>query len=420
MSESIPTPASRGRPIRHLLSGFDYRRLLSAQAVSGMGDWLATVALMALVFEISGSAVAVGGMLALRLGPGAIAGPLATQAARRWDRKNMMMAMDLLRAGIVTAIPLVPSVGWVFVWVFVLESATLVYLPARDALIPDLVDGDDLRLANGLVLGAQYGGLPIGAGLFAAYAALAGDWWSGLPGGRLGPVFFLDAVTFLVSFSLIRRIRSPESQPVSAEAETRFRDALRLPLVRSALLPVAGVAVGLGTVFSLGIVFVNETLGAGDAQFAILIILFGAGALLGLGLLQLRASADPFGDVRRGVLVLGVILFLMAVSPNILATFVGAVGFGAAAVASIVAAVSGLQMALNDRQRVLAFTAFHIAVRVALGLGAVLAGGAAELLERAGSSDPVRLVMGGAGVVVALAVLLVWGRLTGDVTPGSE
>ncbi len=154
-------------------------------------------------------------------------------------------------------------------------------------------------------------------------------------------------------------------------------------------------------------------------EFAVLIILFGAGALLGLGLLQLRKSRDPFGDVRRGVLVLGIILVLMAVAPNILATFVGAVGFGAAAVASIVAAVSGLQMALEDRERVLAFAAFHIAVRVALGVGAVIAGGASELLERSGSEDPERLVMGGSGVVVALGVLLVWGRLGAgeDVVP---
>lgn len=406
------------RPVRRLLREVDYRRLLAAQGVSGAGDWLGTVALMALVFEITGSAVAVGGMLALRLGPGAIAGPLAAQAARRWDRRKMMMTMDLIRAGVVTAIPLISNVGWVLGWVFVLESATLVYLPARDALVPDLVEKRDLRLANGLVLGAQYGGLPIGAGAFALFAALAGDWWVSMPGGRLGPVFFLDALTFLASFALLRRIPSPDTQPVGEGDQTRFRDALAIPLVRSALIPVAGVAVGLGTVFSLGIVFVQETLGAGDAQFAILIILFGAGALLGLGLLQVTSSSDPFRDVRIGVLSLGIILTLMGMAPNVPSTFLGAVGFGAAAVASIVSAVSGLQLALAERERVLAFTAFHIAVRVALGLGAVLAGGAAEILERLGMTDPARLVMAGSGVVVALGVVVVWSRL--DVAGSAE
>ena len=88
MSDSV----SERRPVRRRLRASDYPRLLGAQAVSGVGDWMATVALMALVFDLTGSAVAVGGMLAIRLGPGAIAGPLAAQAARRWDRRKTMLA----------------------------------------------------------------------------------------------------------------------------------------------------------------------------------------------------------------------------------------------------------------------------------------------------------------------------------------
>lgn len=402
---------SERRPIGRLLKTTDFRRLLGAQAVSGVGDWMATVALMALVFDITGSAVAVGGMLAIRLGPGAIAGPLAAQAARRWDRRKTLLAMDLIRAGVVVAIPLVRNVGWVLVWVFVLESATLIYLPARDALIPDLVEKEDLRLANGMVLGAQYGGLPVGAGLFALFAAVAAGFAISIPGGHLGPVFFVDGLTFLGSFLLVRPIRSPDARIDRTEAHVRFRDALSIPIVRSALIPVAAVAGGLGTVFSVGIVFVQDTLGAGDTEFALLIILFGAGALIGLGLVHVAASDNPFRDVRIGVLSLGLVLALMGLSPTVSATLLGAVGFGAAAVAAIVSAVSGLQLALPEGRRMLAFSAFHIAVRVALGIGALAAGAVADLLIRMGMNDPVRLVLGGAGVVVAGGVLVVWGRL---------
>jgi len=407
MSDQI----SERRPIGRLLRTTDFRRLLSAQGVSGVGDWMATVALMALVFDITGSAVAVGGMLAIRLGPGAIAGPLAAQAARRWDRRRTLLAMDLIRAGVVVAIPLVRNVGWVLVWVFVLESATLIYLPARDALIPDLVEKEDLRLANGMVLGAQYGGLPVGAGLFAVFAAVAAGLTIAIPGGHLGLVFFVDGLTFLGSFLLVRPIRSPDARIGKTDDQVRFRDALSIPIVRSALIPVAAVAGGLGTVFSVGIVFVQDTLGAGDTEFALLIILFGAGALIGLGLVQVAASDNPFRDVRIGVLSLGLVLALMGLSPTVSATLLGAVGFGAAAVAAIVSAVSGLQLALPERQRMLAFSAFHIAVRVALGIGALAAGAVADLLVRMGMNDPVRLVLGGAGVVVAAGVLVVWGRL---------
>ena len=409
--------ASDRRPVGRLLKGPDFRRLLGAQAISGIGDWMATVALMALIFDLTGSAVAVGGMLAIRMGPGAIAGPLAARAARRWDRKKTMLAMDLLRTGVVVAIPIVRNVGWVLVWVFVLESATLIYLPARDAIVPDLVEQRDLRLANGMVLGAQYGGLPVGAGLFAVFVAVAAGLTVSVPGGRLGVVFVVDAATFLGSFFLIRSIRSLEGRTSTVGTDVRFRDAISIPLVRSVLIPVAAVAAGLGTVFSVGIVFVQDTLGAGDTEFALLIILFGAGALVGLGLVQATKSDNPFRDVRLGVLALGIILALMGMSPSVTATLFGALGFGAAAVASIVSAVSGLQLALPEQQRVLAFTAFHIAVRVALGIGAVAAGGVADLLVRLGVSDPVRLVLGGAGLIVAGGVMAVWGRL--DVGAGS-
>lgn len=409
--------ASGSRPIGRLLRAPDFRRLLGAQAISGMGDWMATVALMALIFELTGSAVAVGAMLAIRMGPGAIAGPLAAQAARRWDRRKTMLAMDLVRVAVVIAIPLVRNVGWVLVWVFVLESATLVYLPARDALVPDLVEHRDLRVANGLVLGAQYGGLPIGAGLFAVFVTIAAGFTVALPGGRLAPVFLADAATFLGSYVLVRRVTSPEGRTGDGEAGLRFRDALSIPLVRSALIPIAGVAAGLGAVFSVGIVFVQDTLGAGDTDFALLIILFGTGALLGLGLVQVVASNNPFRDMRLGVLSLGVILALMGLSPTVTAALIGAVGFGAATVGAIVSAVSGLQMALSEERRLLAFTAFHIAVRVALGIGAVVAGGAADLLLGVGVAEPTRLVLGGAGLLVSVGVVMVWGRLDAAVEP---
>ena len=75
-----------------------YRDLLVGQGVSSLGDWMGTVALMALVLELTNSPIAVGGILTLRLLPAAIAGPLAARAALRWDRRRTMLAMDATRA----------------------------------------------------------------------------------------------------------------------------------------------------------------------------------------------------------------------------------------------------------------------------------------------------------------------------------
>src|SRR5256885_12142380 len=122
---------------------------------------MGTFAFMALVLQQSGSPTAVGGILALRLLPAALGGPLAARAASRWDRRRTMVAMDILRAAMVGLVPLVRGLWWVYLWAFMIEVGSLVFLPARDASIPELVDDADLPLANGFVLGSSYGTIPL-------------------------------------------------------------------------------------------------------------------------------------------------------------------------------------------------------------------------------------------------------------------
>ena len=130
---------------------------------------------MALVLQLTDSATAVGGVLVLRLAPTVLAGPVAARLVTRWNRRKIMLAMDAVRIPAVAILPWVTSLWWIYLWAFVVELAGMVFLPARDASIPDLVDGDDdLATANGLVLGTSYGMIPVGAGLFALVTALAG------------------------------------------------------------------------------------------------------------------------------------------------------------------------------------------------------------------------------------------------------
>ena len=82
----------------------------------------------------------------------------------------MMLAMDLFRIPAVAVTPWVTELWWIYTWAFLTELAGMVFLPARDASIPDLVEGDDdLATANALVLGSSYGMITVGAG--------ASRWW---------------------------------------------------------------------------------------------------------------------------------------------------------------------------------------------------------------------------------------------------
>jgi len=399
--------------MRELLRPGGFRTLLIGQGVSSFGDWMGTVALMALVLQLTGSSTAVAGILVLRLLPAAVAGPLAARVAYRVDRRTTMLSMDLVRIGMVALVPLIATVWWVYMWAFLLEVASIVFLPARDAAIPDLVGKDDLESANALVLGSSYGCIPLGAGGFVLIAVVTGA--LGL-GGRLAlaPVFWIDAATFAFSYFMIRRISLP-GVAVAGEGDAAdelgsgFIGAFRIRLVRAVLVPTAAAAIGVGVLFSTGIVFVRDTLAASNAEFAGLIAFFGVGAGLGIVALQ-RTKMSDFMAVNLAVGLQGVTIGLMSFAPGILVADLGAVLFGAAAAAALTAGMSVVQRELDGRERVLAFTAFHVVIRGGLSLAAIGAGIATDLLGSVtwpviGTLEPSRMVLMGAGAVVLAGAL---------------
>ena len=394
--------------MKQLLAARGFRKLLIGQGVSALGDWMVTVALMALVLKISGSSTAVGGVLVLRLLPVVVGGPLAARASQRWDRRRTMVTMDVVRAGIVVLFPLFAHLWWIYPLAFLLEVCGILFLPARDASIPDLVGEGDLTLANGLVLGSSYGTLPLGAGAFAAVSALSPTGHGFLSLHPYALVFWVDAATFLVSFDMIRRLTElgrREAPPVEAEGVTGMKAAFQVPLVRAIAGPTAMVAVGLGSLFSLGITYVRDTLGASDTEFGVFIALFGVGAAAGLGVLRLVPREQLLSAVRWGTVGQGATIATMSALGTLPLGLVGAALFGAAAASTLAAGMSCLQEWLTGQERVLAFTAFHVTIRGGLALSAIAAGVAADVLSAihlpvVGRLPSVRLVLVCSGLLV--------------------
>ena len=220
-------------------------------------------------------------------------------------------------------------------------------------------------------------------------------------------VFFVDALTFVVSFLFVSRLpRSAEEVSRSSEEQpARFRDALRIPLVRMVMTPTAAIVLALGSLFSLGVVYVREVLDASDTQFGLLIALFGIGAAIGLGVLQMARGHDDITNIRHGVIVQGATVGLMSLANGIAFAFVGAVAFGAATAFVLASGMGVLQSMLEGHDRVLAFTAFHVVIRTGLSLSAIGAGVAGDLvgdvrLPVVGVLEPARLVLLCAGVLV--------------------
>jgi MFS family permease len=422
--------------MRSLLAHRGFRLLLVGQGVSAFGDWMGTIAFMALSLAITGSAVAVGVVLVLRLLPAMVAGPLTTRLVHRFDRRRTMMAMDLFRAVVAGVVPLVSAIWWVYVCALLLELGSVAFLPARDSAIPDLVADEHLPLANGLVLASSYGTIPFGAAAFAAASVpFAGP--HGLSHGGVAPVFWIDAFTFVVSFLCIRSLRQL-GRPVAAAAPTApaqptvpvqgtpsvptgsFFAAFRIPIVRVVAPLAFAVSCGLGALFSLGILFVRDVLHASNASFSFLVALFGVGAAAGL--LWLRVIGDRgMAFVRMCIVGQGTVIAVMSLMSNLWLTYVGAVLFAFFTAASLATAMGVLQEALEGEARVQAFAVFHVLIRVGLALAAVGAALAADLVGAVtwpvvGHLPPVRLVLGCSGAAVAVLAVTLRARFMAGAT----
>src|SRR5205085_8117888 len=123
--------------------------------------------------------------------------------------------------------------------------------------------------------------------------------------------------SYIVSALMIARIttlghgvgRASDAQvEVGEQAHVRFRDAFAIPLVRAVLPATISVALGLGALFSLGIDFVRKVLHASDAQFGVLVALFGVGAGCGLLVMQRTHRVDRLRATRLAVAALGLIV----------------------------------------------------------------------------------------------------------------
>ena len=187
---------------RLLRGNRNFRRLWSAQVVSEIGDWFYTLAIYNLLLQLTGRAGSVALALVLQVLPQTVIGPTA----------GVMIASDIGRTLIVLCMLLIRSKAMVWLVYPLLMAETLLaafFEPARNAVIPNIVEREDVVLANTLSSSTWSVNLMIGATLGGVVAALLGR----------DAVFLLNALSFVVSAALIWRMRFAEPH---AEGARRF------------------------------------------------------------------------------------------------------------------------------------------------------------------------------------------------------
>src|ERR1700761_2838438 len=121
----------------------EFRWLWLAQVLSFAGDQFAQVAIAILVFRRTDSAFLTALTYALTYLPPIVGGPLLSGLADLFPRRRIMIACDLIRAGLVAlmAIPSMPFAGLCgLLFLTVLLGAP--FTSARSALLPDVLPGD--------------------------------------------------------------------------------------------------------------------------------------------------------------------------------------------------------------------------------------------------------------------------------------
>jgi MFS family permease len=309
------TPAGGSDPPRSLSRNPNFALLVGGQFVSQMGDRLAMVAFPWLVYTTTRSALSTGIVLALFTLPYILFGAVAGGVLDRLDRRGVMVAADIIRGGLVLAVPFVAvhSTGGVFALAFLTSCATVFFDPGLMAFLPDIVSDEELLPANSVLSASTHITEIVGyaaAGFVVFYLSTR-------------TVFTVDAATFGVSAVTLLAMTISRSAEQESRAQAAGGAAVRKPsfwaeiregvsylahhagLRANTLLAVAAVA-GVGAFYPLTFLLAAERF-RGPSAFGLM------EAAIAIGYVAGSVIAGALGRRLRKGLAMTIGLMVMGV-----------------------------------------------------------------------------------------------------------
>jgi MFS family permease len=374
----------------------EFRRLAASYWINELGDWLGAIALAILVFDRTGSALATSGLfLATRFAP-ALLGPALVA---RFDREPPRFTL----AGIYCCEAAAFGVLALLVDHFALAAVLLVGMLdgtlalsgrslTRAVTATLLKPSGELRSGNavlnmGFTVGSALG--PAAGGLIVA-------------GFGLQAALLLDALSFLTIALIMAAGSLPGAEADTGRWKDRFRAGLtyvaaRAPLRR--LLVAQGAAfIFFAAVIPIEVIYVKDTLGAGDSGYGALLASWGIGMVAGgLVFAVLRRTGFPrlllYSTLAVGVSYLG-----LAAAPTLLTACAISVLGGLGNGVQWVSVVSAIQEMTRDSMQARVMSVLESVSDAMPGLGYVVGG-----LIAAGHSPRATFLVAGIGVLVVLA-----------------
>lgn len=367
-----------------------YFRLWLAQVISSTGDWIGLIAILAIAARVSdNSGAAVSLVMLARVVPGFFLGTVGGVLIDRFDRRLVMVFADMGRAGLLILLPFVGTTLLALVLIsLMLEVFTLLWGPAKDASVPNLVGNEQLASANTLSLVASYGTFPFASVIFSLLAALAA-WLGGfdalhsLQVDQEALALFFDACTFLASAAIVFSLPIPrggtagEKKLKLSETVQDIKEGLKYiahePRVRGVIVGLGLGLIGGGAMIPLGPVFAKAGIGGDAATFGVLMSALGFGAATGVVLLLFVQQKVPRETVfDYAVMGTGVFLMIAATLSALFPAALAVAFVGACAGTSYVTGFTVLQETVADDLRGRIFATLYTVIRMCLLVALVI------------------------------------------------
>lgn len=399
--------------------------------MSNTGDWLVVGALVVLIRALSPSSSAISGLMIFKILPALFLGSIAGVLVDRFNRRRAMIGVDVLRGLFVLTLPFVRNLWGIYAVTFILESLSLTFIPAKNASIPNIVEEDEILTATSvsyttdqftMIVGLSFGGVIV----VVVQSIVSRLHLTRLPGAEmflprlLGPqaAFLVDAMSFftsalLLAFLVLKPTRRARGTIDAAEVRRDLIEGVRYlwnrPVIRS-MMAAAGIAIlGGGSLYSVGIAYTAEVLGAGSGGYVFVLSVFAVGMFVGAALAGVIGRHLSRNDMFVGALALfGVSLLGFSTITVYAVALVFAAIAGAAVATFYVTVYTYLQEKVEDELRGRVFGALESLLRVSLLVSLAATGPIADLIgRRIAHIDGIGMHLNGAQVTLIGGSLLV-------------
>lgn len=297
-----------------VLANRTYRHLFLAQVIALVGTGLATVALGLLAYEIAAAdaGAVLGTALAIKMVAYIGIAPVVGAYADRLPRKSLLVAMDLVRAGVALVLPFVDAVWQVYLLIFLLQSASAAFTPTFQATIPEILP-DEEEYTNALSLSRLAYDLEslLSPMLAALLLTVISFHW----------LFAGTSVGFLVSALLVMTSALPHRKAAARMVKSAWRKTtrgvriyLKTPRLVGLLAVTLAAAAGSAMVIVNTVVLVKG-MGGSQQDVALALAAYGGGSMLialALPRVLRRLSERTTMLIGAGVLCSVLLAFAMA------------------------------------------------------------------------------------------------------------